>query len=233
MIAANSEAQLKARNTATTADSAKLLSLLALATGAVAMPHTGRADIVFTDLSANPVTVGPQTNQNYVINNLPGTAQLGFHASNIGGRAILGRQDSGYVRLQTSASFVVPMAAGNAWNPAGNAASIGFAAHATASGARPGSFSDQYFLFTFRDSTQGGSPLRYGWVEVSLANGTNDVSFPQLTIEGYAYDTSGAFLASGQVPEPSAPALLALGAMALGAKGLRSWRKNRQTSPKS
>jgi hypothetical protein len=217
-------------------DSAKLLSLLALATGAVAMPQTSNADIIFTDLSANPVHVGPSAGANgsYVINNFPGTAQIGFHThkratNNTSQRSITGRQEGGYVRLQTLASFVLPVNAGQQWNPAGHAASHPFVALGNFTTGFPSSFPDKYFLFEFKDSTQPGSPLRFGWIEVSLAVAAGNTNQPDLAIEGYAYDTTGALLASGQVPEPSAPALLALGAMALGAKGLRSWRKNRQT----
>lgn len=217
-------------------DSAKLLSLLALATGAVAMPQSSNADIVFTDLSANPVHVGPQASSSYVINNLPGTAQIGFHAHTLATavsstRRITGRQEAGYVRIKTQNSFFKMVAAGKTWNTvAGVTSNYGFAAVANGTGfVKPGSFNNQFMLFRFRDTTQPGSPLRYGWVEMSLANAPFG-NGPDIAIEGYAYDTTGAFLSSGQVPEPSAPALLALGAMALGAKGLRSWRKNRRSA---
>ena len=38
-------------------DSTKLISLLALAAGAIAMPQTGSADIIYTDLGGSPATV--------------------------------------------------------------------------------------------------------------------------------------------------------------------------------
>ena len=60
-------------------DSTKLLSLLALAAGAIAMPQTGNADIIFTDLSASPVTVGNNATTNFLIDTLPGTARLGAY----------------------------------------------------------------------------------------------------------------------------------------------------------
>src|SRR5438128_9395785 len=61
-------------------DSAKLVSLLALAAAAAAIPQSGKADIIFTDLSSNPVTVGNNTNSSFLVDTLPGTAQLGVFA---------------------------------------------------------------------------------------------------------------------------------------------------------
>jgi hypothetical protein len=95
------------------------------------------------------------------------------------------------------------------------------------------SYSDKYLLFEFKDSTQPGSPMRYGWINIGLAIAPGDGRYPDIAINGYAWDTSGAQVIAGQVPEPTAPALLALGALTLGAKGLRSWRKNRPAGTKS
>jgi hypothetical protein len=219
-------------------DSAKLLSLLALAGGALAMPQSSNADIVFTDLSANPVQVGLLANTSYIINNLPGTAQLGFHVHTqqtavSSSRFITGRQQAGYLRIKTLVSSFVMVNAGRVWSTvAGNATISGVGGGANYYVFGPASYNDKYLLFRFKDSTQAGNPLRYGWVELSLANSAGNTGHPLISVEGYAYDTTGAFLASGQVPEPSAPALLALGALTLGAKGLRSWRKNRQAGTK-
>jgi hypothetical protein len=232
------EVQPKTSVTNSKADSAKLLSLLALASGAVAMPQTSNADIVFVDLSANPAHVGPLTGSSYIINTLPGDAQLGFHTGHSGPgssvRLVKGGQDAGYVRIKTAVSLFMTVNAGQIWTlGVGNTSALGFAGTNAVIHHRPGSYNDKYLLFEFRDSTQPGSPMRYGWVELSLANSEdNNPAFPNLSIEGYAWDTTGAKLASGQVPEPSATALLALGALTLGAKGLRSWRKNRAVATK-
>jgi len=237
----NQEVQPKASATNPKGDSAKLLSLLALAGGAMAMPQTSNADIVFVDLSANPAHVGPLSGSSYIINTLPGNAQFGFHtrinATSVNGlsssRFVTGRQQAGYVRIKTQASFIMMVNAGQVWKTgtanAGNTAVAGFAGVANITSASPGSYNDKYLLFRFQDSTQPGNPLRYGWVELSLANSPGNSGHPDIAIEGYAWDTTGALLASGQVPEPSSSALLALGALTLGAKGLRSWRKNRPT----
>jgi hypothetical protein len=234
----NQEGESKSMAVESKGDSAKLLSLLALATSAVAMPQSSNADIVFTDLSANPVHVGPQANASYIIS-FPGTAQIGFHThtrqtflSLTSTRWITGRQEGGYVRLRTNVSFFVRANAGQKWATGGGVVtSNGFVGYAKPGSTFPPAFNDKYFLFEFKDSTQPGSPVCFGWIEVSLAISAGNTGQPDLAIQGYAYDTSGAQLSAGQVPEPSAPALLALGAMALGAKGLRSWRKNRQSAP--
>jgi hypothetical protein len=233
------EVQPKISGTHSKADPAKLLSLLALAGGAVAMPQTSNADIVFFDLSANPPHVGPQSGSSYVINTLPGDAQLGFHTAHSGAqssiRLVKGGQEAGYVRIKTAVSLFSVVNPGQVWNVGvGNTSVFGFAGTNRANAHRPvsGDYNNKYLLFEFRDSTQPGSPMRFGWVELSLAVSVDgNPGQPDLTIEGYAWDTTGVTLASGQVPEPSATALLALGALTLGAKGLRSWRKNRPTKP--
>src|SRR4051794_206688 len=87
-------------------DYSKLISLLALATGAVAMPQTGNADVIFTDLSANPPQVGPLTSPSFIINNLPGTAQIAFNTRTAqtvvtSSRWVVVGQNAGYVRFKT------------------------------------------------------------------------------------------------------------------------------------
>ena len=56
---------------------------------------------------------------------------------------------------------------------------------------------------------------------------------PNVTIWGYAYDNTGAQLTMGSVPEPGSAAVLAVGALMLGARGLRNWRHHRETAGKS
>jgi len=89
----------------------------------------------------------------------------------------------------------------------------------------PNGYDHEYLPFRFKDSTQANA-FRYGWAEVSLFNGNlSSTEGPEVTIFRYAYDTSGNQLPTGQVPEPNSISLLALGALALGAKGVRSWKR--------
>ena len=220
----------------TKSDSSKLVSLLALAAGAAAMPQTSNADIIFTDQS---VTISWTGITAFLINNLPGDAQLGFaaHASGLlsSARYITGgKRGGGYVQMKLQL-VTQPLK----WDqiPAGVASLASFAS-ADLSFYVPSSFSDNYLAFQFKDSTQVGSPMRYGWVGLNLQNSNlmGGGDFPKLTVNGWAYDDTGAQIAMGAkavVPEPSSAALLALGALTLGARGMRAWRRNRTSDTQS
>jgi len=214
--------------------SSKLVSLLALAAGALAMPQSSKADIIVTDLTTNFVTVGPNGSASFLIDNLPGTARLGFEAHEamtlIGSsRVVSAGQKAGYVRLKTHSSFVVPAAAEKTWDEIvgpGVVSSVnGLVGKVNGYGHFPNSFIHLYLAFKFKDSTQVGNPERYGWIDASLSNPANG-SGPDVFIFSYAYDNTGAKIPMGAVPEPAPIALLALGALTLGAKGVRSWRRN-------
>jgi hypothetical protein len=214
-------------------DSSKLISLLALAAGALAMPQTSKADVVFTDLGANFVTVGPSGTNSFLIDNLPGTARIAFesHATASGGRLVSAAQKSGYVRFKTHSSFVVMAGQNATWNQIGTQVqavvsqngNVGLVNNA---GHFPNSFVHLYLAFKFRDSTQVTPNDRYGWIDLSLSNPGGGVG-PDVTIFSYAFETTGATLAMGAIPEPAPVTLLALGALTLGATGLRSWRRKR------
>jgi hypothetical protein len=91
-------------------------------------------------------------------------------------------------------------------------------------------FTQKYALFRFK---VGAGPTEYGWLQLSYSVtkgfGPANSLGPDLTITGWAYDNSGVKLAAGASPEPGTMGLAAFGALALGAAGLRRWRKSRRT----
>jgi len=215
------------------AEGSKLVSLLALATGALAMPQTSHADIVFTDLSSAPVTVGPLADPSYLLN-LPGTHQFSFRAGTLSSTkhvVVAGQQGGGvnvYVQLKTDGvSFALPVGKSVLWSQINMPGlyKTGFVGTSTTLGVhKPNAYDHQYLAFQFKDSSHGNAVV-YGWVELSEhfpASGG-----PEVTIFGYAYDNTGAPVATGLVPEPASGSLLAFGAMTLGAAGVRSWRRRR------
>jgi hypothetical protein len=87
-------------------------------------------------------------------------------------------------------------------------------------------FSHKYALFRFVNTAHSGD-IDYGWIRLSQELGPG--VGPNVTLEAWAYDDSGNQIAAGAgdlgaVPEPSSFTLAGLGALALGAAGLRRWR---------
>jgi hypothetical protein len=230
-------------------DSSKLVSLLALAAGAIAMPQTGTADIIYTDLGGSPATVGYGLGSADYQVVLPGTALFKFERqesiiTTLGSLTFkyhsviagdFGTTFTPAVKLKGLASpngFAAPLNFGDAWNQGLNLfykVAVGTANEF--GGKTPStSYDNKYFAFQFGDSTQGGA-TRYGWIEIGL--GVNNFpTGPLVTIYRYGWDNTGAQPTMGQtpVPEPSAAAIVALGAMALGARGVRSWRQKRDVA---
>ncbi len=224
-------------------DPAKLVSLLALATGAVAMPQSASADIIYTDLTSSPVTVGANGVNSFSLS-FPGQVQFGFQVKRRSTgftyyRSVVVGKLGGAVAasVQGVGGFALQRGKGASWNNAYLLYNKPAIAKATSDLAftnhNPGSYTThEYLSFSFRDTAQGNAQL-YGWAEISLSNSTS--TDPNVTLYGYAYDTTGAQIVTGagEVPEPSSAALLALGALTFGAKGLRSWRRNRVVPGKS
>ena len=87
----------------------------------------------------------------------------------------------------------------------------------------------EYVGIEFDNDNTGA--VNYGWLELASTSATGTPA----TILGYAYDNSGASIVVGQtglsaVPEPGTNAALGLGALALGAAGVRRWRQNRRVT---
>jgi len=125
--------------------------------------------------------------------------------------------------LLTGAAASAAPIGGRAWRSTANGGAISSAL----TGLAP--FSHEYALFRF---TTAAGLTDYGWVQLSYSVGTDPGSGPDLTIIDYAWNNSGALLPAGDtgVPEPSTAGLMGLGALALGAAGLRRWRKSRQAA---
>ena len=235
-------------------DSSKLVSLLALAAGAVAMPQTSNADIIYTDLNSSPAHVGFLGGEASFMFTLPGSALFGFQrfertvttttpfTTTKLYRTVLAADMYGAApaKIQAGAGgFAAPQTFGAAWDqglPLTYTVGMGVAntyGHSPQNG-----YDHKYLAWTFVDSSAGGA-VRYGWIEVGLSisnvNPIGSTGGPDVTIYGYAYDDTGAKPTMGQrpVPEPTSAAFMIVGALALGSRGLRNWRRNRETVGKS
>src|SRR5262245_42207930 len=98
--------QLNDASVSKNADSPKLLSLFALAAGTLAMPQTSHGDVIVTDLSQNPTSIMGTMTSSFLIDNLPGTARVGFQgrtqmnpAMMMTTHSVRASQRAGYVRF--------------------------------------------------------------------------------------------------------------------------------------
>jgi len=215
----------------------RLASLSALGAGALAVTAgTAEAGIVYTPLSAK---VGFSTWNGYSSSfsfGLPGTAGIGVSRSSWGGSFwwVWFFQSYGTVRFKPTAGHLGIFSAGKTWGNAGlgSAYRLAIATRWSTGGGSTGvsgnsSFDHKYALFRFRGTSS--APWEYGWLQ--LSHSISNTTGPDVTLEGWAYDDTGAPIAAGDtggVPEPSTMALAGLGALALGAAGLRRWRAARK-----
>jgi hypothetical protein len=220
----------------------RLASLSALGVGALGIAGTAEANVVVTDVNQ---TVGFTTGG-------PGPITVKFGALGAGSfslkRTAFTTMSSGSVAhvksvfldghhgLRFGVSFFSPGGRYGAF-PYGRTSSgliarktvpvAGLATLTSVHGSKtkstlhPFQGADKYFLFYFPSSTTPSGDI-FGWGQ--LTESINLTTGPDVTLVDYAYDTSGNFLPAGAVPEPSETVPLALGALVLGAAGIRRWR---------
>jgi hypothetical protein len=91
-------------------------------------------------------------------------------------------------------------------------------------------FTDKYALFQFFD----GPDTYYGWIQLSFSVtdefGDDPSLGPDLIIKQWGFGEANYVTAAGETPEPATLGSTGLAALALGAVGLRKWRKNRKAA---
>ncbi len=94
----------------------------------------------------------------------------------------------------------------------------------SATSPNPSAFNSSNNLIGFRfvDPSINGGATTYGWMRISL--GATSGAQPRAIVE-YAYENTLAGIGAGVIPEPSTLALLSV--MAVGAVGVRAWRKRK------
>lgn len=207
----------------------RFTSLAALGVGTIALSEgEAKGDIVYVDLSSNPGQVGFDAGFGTSFNiPLPHGAGIAFlTGGTASGRSVYVRGHGGaiFAAFYSTLALFKKGAIGSGTSSSLHAAKSALIAFLGNGGYTygAGAFSREYALFAFPLNSQ----LDFGWIE--LSDFVSSTSGPDLTILGYAYDTSGNPLPAGEVPEPSTLALSGLGALALGAAGVLRWRAARK-----
>jgi hypothetical protein len=233
----------------------KLLSLLALSTGVLALPQTGEGAIIDSGVINAKVGFSSGFNASFTLD-VPGThdLQLVRHSSSAGtflSVTLTHRVDfkalDAYAAIRAysvgSRLFAKRANAGATWNGVGTQIKSGglmdkrfthFSSYSPVAGGvyLPASFTDKYVAFRFQDSTAGNA-TRYGWALLSMdvepfSFPANLGTGPDVTLERWAFDTTGAKIPMGAIPEPTSAAMVVFGALALGATGVRRWRAGKK-----
>lgn len=243
-----------------TVDSKRISLFMLSSAAAALGPQALAGSISFTDLSGSNPTVGfgGADLTSFAID-LPGINDIQVSRATLNGLYAVGLGrgpgvDAGAIAWRSGNSnsmLGLPSVARAAAGPAWGAIGIGTIGEGHVAAHRPGStnptstvssqfgggstypgessaaFQHEYVAFRFKDSTAGDA-TRYGWIQLSAA--VSDILQPSVTIEGYAFDTTGAEIAmgaTGAVPEPGQMMAAVAGALLLGASGLRSYRRLR------
>ncbi len=191
------------RRTASTRVSARGVAFKA-ARSLVAVTNKGQTfNKIGTRVANNPLMGRQGYRYEYEI----GTAWFPYPEGRSVGRPLTGSYFSGWVQNSLGRTYATLYGQ--------NYTFIRFSAHHLSTLNFP-NYNDKYALFRF----DVGGQADYGWLELSVGGG----QFPFVNVLGYAYQTNGNPIKAGDVPEPQRlPA--ALGALALGAIGLKEWRK--------
>lgn len=229
-----------------TPGNSKLVSLLGLSAGAMALPQAADAQIVYSGVLDEKVGFSSGFGLSYTLD-LPGEADLQLiRTSTATPYLATARVDlkrlNGYARIggynPGGGYFAKRNAPGATWDGIDpvlcSTGLIGRRQTTTGTApdgpVGPGDFTDLYVAFRFADSTAGDA-TRYGWAELSMTVGIG--SGPDVTLSGFAYDASGAMIAMGDtggaIPEPAtSAAITALCALAFG--GVRRWRAGKKVA---
>ncbi len=214
-----------------TPETKRLASLTALGAGVLAVgAQPVSASIISSSPSGVYVGASPSGTSSYIMN-LPGNADLPLYRST-GESFSVGLRGPDSIRVATvGGAMLQAFKAGQDWGLASASSTFARAAVVTSNGGRVSEFdaTKKYFLFTFEDSTAGNA-LRYGWGEFAITYPSNH---PVEQLVSWAYDTTGAEIKAGDTgataPEPTSAALAGVGALMLGARGIRRWRAARKT----
>jgi len=225
----------------------KFASLAAAGAGAVSLTASkAEASIILSpDLNVtigftgSSVGRGVHTAASHFFNTFASGPSFGFKAIETGNGSLYGRrlEAAGNAAFETVASIITPFPADAVMNSLSGSGKLIAARHwSNVSSSVSGAgfpFNDAFYLFRFDN---GG--VKYGWLEASLAlsflPNADPAAGPSLTVIRYAFDNTGNSIAAGQTdlatPEPASLAETGIGALLLGAEGLRRWRKARKAA---
>lgn len=207
----------------------RLLAYSAVVGAAVAVSPAPRADasIIYVSLASTPIAI-PITTAGVYINvvtgvsgstpaAVPGWDLNPFGSISLSWFAANPTSSSGYVAgLGSSATLVDNLALGTL---IGSSTIFATNGQSESTGATAFNFNSDSNYVGFRCLTETGT-VCYGWVQIHLGATFTD---PARSVIAYCYEDSGLGIPVGFVPEPGT--LSTLGMMALGALGLRLWRR--------